>query len=283
MQFGAHIAGGGSLVGTIEKAKRVGVDCLQMFASPPSNWNKSRYNDEQMAEFKTLLKQNKIGPNFFHAIYLLNLGSDNPELLTKTIESLVHYLTIAPKMGVMGAIFHTGSHKGSGFEAVVNRVQDTMNEILANTPKASRLIIENNAGQGNLIGRNAEEIAQIIEGIKEQDRVAVCLDTCHAFANGTDWRIEEEVDRFVKEYDRLVSWERVIAIHANDSKFEVGNNKDRHQNIGEGFIGEQGFRNILAHPKFQNLPFFIETPGFDNDGPDKKNLDRLRQFAGKNT
>lgn len=279
MQFGAHISGGGSLKGTFDKAQRLKVDCLQMFASPPSNWNKPRYNEVEMAEFKQLIIEAKIGPNFFHAIYLLNLGTDNPELLRKSINSLVDYLAIAPKMAIAGGIFHTGSHKGNGFESIVKRVTDALNSILAATPKDSWLIIENNAGQGNLIGKDAAEIAHLIDGVKQKDRIKVAIDTCHAFATGTDWRKSEEVNTFVSDFDRQVGWEKIVVVHVNDSKFDLGQNKDRHENLGEGYIGEIGFRNILSHPKFKDLPFIIETPGFDNQGPDEKNLDRLRAYS----
>jgi deoxyribonuclease IV len=279
MKFGAHISPGGSLPKLIEKAQAMTVDCFQMFASPPSNWNKSKYDATQMAEFKALVEAAGYGPNFFHAIYLLNFGTENPELLQKSIDSLTHYLTIAPPMGIRGAIFHTGSHKGLGFEAVKKQVSQAFDEILANTPEESWLIIENNAGQGNLLARDATEIARLIDGVKQQDRVKVCLDTCHAFASGTDWRVPEQVETFVAEYERLVGWDKVVAIHANDSKFEVGFNKDRHENIGEGYISEVGFRNILHHPKFQEKAFLLEVPGFTNEGPDKPNLDRLRSYA----
>ncbi len=279
MKFGAHISGGGGLPGTLDKAKKLGVDCMAMFATAPSNWNKSSRTDEEMAVFKQGLADAGIGPNFFHAIYLLNFGSDNPELLKKSIDSLSYYLQVTPKMGMLGAVFHTGSHKGLGFDAVKKQVSEAFNEILDNTPEESYLIIENNAGQGNLISRNAEEIAALIDGVKQKDRVKVCIDTCHAFANGVDWRLDGAVDDFVAEYDRLIGWERIIAIHTNDSKFDVGQNKDRHENLGEGFIGEAGFRNILQHNKFQHLPFILETPGFDGTGPDVKNLERLKDYA----
>ncbi len=280
MKFGAHISGGGTLQGTFDKAQTMGVDCLQMFATPPSNWNKAKRTEEDMANFRQLLADANIGPNFFHAIYLLNFGSENTELWHKSIDSLSHYLTLAPQMGIMGAIFHTGSHKGNGFDSALGRVAEAFNSILAQTPKESHLIIENNAGQGNLIARDAEEIARMIDGVKEKDRVSVCIDTCHAFANGTDWRLPEAVDAFVADFDKTVGWEKIVAIHVNDSKFDIGQNKDRHENIGEGYIGEKGFRNILHHEKFQNLPFILEVPGFENKGPDAKNLERLREYAG---
>lgn len=279
MKFGAHISGGGSLAGTLEKAKNLGVDCLAMFATPPSNWNKATRTEEDMAAFKVGSAAAGIGPNFFHAIYLLNFGSDNPELLKKSIDSLSYYLQLAPKMGIQGAVFHTGSHKGLGFEAVKKQVSDAFNAVLDNSPEESYLIIENNAGQGNLISRNAEEIAALIDGVKQKDRVKVCIDTCHAFANGVDWRVDGVVDAFVEGYDRLVGWDRIVAVHANDSKFEVGLNKDRHENIGEGFIGEKGWKNILANEKFREKPFILEVPGFDDNGPDMKNLEVLRSFA----
>lgn len=279
LKLGAHISGAGSLTGLIDKAKLLEVTCFQMFASPPSNWNKPKHTPEAMADFKQLVLANQLGPNFFHAIYLLNLGSDNPDLLQKSIDSLTYTLSIAPAMGLEGAIFHTGSHKGLGFDAVLDRVCEAINQILDKTPDNSRLVIENNAGQGNLIGRNAEEIARILGGVKQADRVSVCLDTCHAFANGTDWRIPEEIEKFVNDFDRQVGWHKIVAIHTNDSKFEVGMNKDRHENIGEGFIGEIGFRNLLQHPKFKNLPFILETPGFTGEGPDVANLARLKEYA----
>lgn len=279
MTFGAHISGGGSLAGTFEKAKNMGAECIAMFATPPSNWNKANRSEEDMAAFKQGLTDAKIGPNFFHAIYLLNFGSDNPELVNKSIDSLTYYLTVAPKMGMQGAVFHTGSHKGLGFEAVKKQVSDAFNQILDNSPEESFLVIENNAGQGNLISRDATEIAALIDGVKQKDRVKVCIDTCHAFANGIDWRVDGVVDSFVAEYDRLVGWDRIVAIHTNDSKFEVGMNKDRHENIGEGFIGEKGFRNILQNKHFQEKPFILEVPGFDDNGPDIKNLERLRQYS----
>ena len=279
MKFGAHISGGGGLTGTLEKAKALGVESMAMFATPPSNWNKANRTDEEMAVFKQGLADAHMSPNFFHAIYLLNFGSDNLELVKKSIDSLSYYLQIAPKMGMLGAVFHTGSHKGLGFDAVKKQVSEAFNAILDNSPQESYLIIENNAGQGNLISRNAQEIAELIDGVKQKDRVAVCIDTCHAFANGVDWRVDGVVEDFVAEYDKYIGWERIVAIHANDSKFDVGQNKDRHENIGEGFIGENGFRKILKHDKFQHLPFILETPGFDGNGPDAKNLERLRQYA----
>jgi deoxyribonuclease-4 len=279
MKFGAHISGGGSLPGTVEKAKAMGAECISMFATPPSNWNKTNRTDEQMAEMKLLLEESHIGPNFFHAIYLLNFGSDNPDLVRKSIDSLTYYLQIAPKMGFQGAVFHTGSHKGLGFDAVKKQVSEAFNAILDDSPEESFLVIENNAGQGNLISRDATEIASLIDGVKQKHRVKVCIDTCHAFANGVDWRIDGIVDSFVEEYDRLVGWDRVVAIHANDSKFEVGLNKDRHENIGEGFIGEEGFRKILTNKQFQEKPFILEVPGFDDNGPDMKNLERLRALS----
>ena len=280
MKIGAHISGAGNLPGLLEKAKLLNVDCFQMFASPPSNWNKPKYTDEQKTAFKPLVKEAGLGPNFFHAIYLLNFGADNPELLRKSIDSLIGYLTIAPAMAIDGAIFHTGSHKGFGFDALKGQVCKAFDEILASTPKESQLVIENNAGQGNLIGRNAEEIAALLDGVKDNDRIKVAIDTCHAFANGTDWRIPNAVDDFVRTFDHFVGWEKVVVIHANDSKFDIGQNKDRHANIGEGFIGEVGWRNILTHPKFQSLPFILEVPGFAEEGPDKKNVDILRRLAG---
>lgn len=280
MKYGAHVGGAGSLRGIVDKAVRIGAECVQLFASPPSNWNSPKHTEEEMAEFKELMAQATLSPNYFHAIYLLNLASDNDDLWEKSINSLSRYLTIGPKMGVAGTIFHVGSHKGAGFEAVLPRVCSAINRILDNSPAESCLIIENNAGQGNLVGRDATEIARLIEGVTDRDRVAVCLDTCHSFANGLDWRDSEATDHYIAEFDRLVGWEKVIAIHANDSKFDVGQNKDRHQNIGEGFIGEVGFRNILNHPKMADLPFFLETPGFTAEGPDRPNLDRLREYSG---
>lgn len=283
IKIGAHLSGASRPTELFAKAEAMGISGVQTFASPPSNWAPPKISPESQAIWLAQTQALKLSPNFFHAIYLLNLGSDNPELLEKSIQAQIAALTLAPLMGVAGTIFHTGSHKGRGFEAVKDQVIAAFERILSETPSDSWLVIENNAGQGNLIGRDNQELSVLINGVKPElrPRLKVCIDTCHAFANGTDWRDLGQTKAFWQEFDQLVGLNRLVAIHANDSKFECGMNKDRHENIGLGLIGDAGWRNLLALPELQDKTFYLEVPGLAGEGPDKANVDKLKQLASE--
>ena len=182
---------------------------------------------------------------------------------------------MAEKLGMKGTIFHLGSFKNSTEEKALKQVIEAIKEILGSSGQVN-LILENSAGAGNLIGDSFREIGEIVRRVNDS-RVKVCLDTQHAFASGIDVKSQEGLNKTLQEFDREVGLKNLIAIHANDSKTEFNSKRDRHENIGEGFIGLEGFRNIINHPILKDIPFILEVPG-EGSGPDTNNILRLKNL-----
>ena len=232
---------------------------------------------EAISAFRERSAETGIGPAFLHGSYLVNLGGD-AELLEKSIGSLTDHMGAAAELGAQGVIFHSGSNKGKGFDAVLDQAVAAITQVLANTSEETWLIIENSAGAGNHIGATFEEIGRMIDAIdpKDSGRVRVCIDTQHTLAAGYDITTSAGLDAAMSEFDAAIGLDRLAAVHANDSKTELGSGKDRHENIGHGAIGEDGFANIMAHPAFADVPFLLEVPGMEGNGPDVPNIDALK-------
>jgi deoxyribonuclease IV len=282
MRIGAHVssAGGSHLV--FERARAIGAEAVQLFISAPQQWKAPVLTDEQVALFNRIREVSRT-PAFFHGVYLVNFGSQDPALLERSITSLTNYLRFADRMGVVGTIFHVGSHLGAGFDdALVKRICALLREVLDGASDGqSLLILENNAGQGNCIGGRFEELGAIIRGLDNDPRVAVCIDTCHAYAMGYDLATREGCELAMSEFDREIGFGRLAAVHANDTKQPLGTFRDRHENIGDGHIGFEGFRTLMAHAAFREVPFLLEVPGFDGRGPDAKNVRRLKKLRSE--
>ena len=217
---------------------------------------------------------------FLHGVYLINLATADPTLLNRSAGSLKQYLQFCDRTGAKGTIFHTGSHKGAGFDAVLPQIVGTIERVLEATPERTWLILENSAGQGGTVGGRFEELAAIIKGV-DSERVKVCLDTCHLYAAGYDVATPAGCDATMQEFDRLVGMDRLVAVHANDSKAGLGSGLDRHENIGQGQIGRAGFCAIAGHAAFRDVPFILEVPGFEGNGPDRRNVETLREICAE--
>lgn len=282
MRIGAHVSSAGGHHLVFERARKIGAEAVQLFISAPQQWKANELTDEQIAAFRGAREQYQM-PAFFHGVYLVNFGSADDALLARSKESLKHYLRSARLLGAEGTIFHVGSHLGAGFdEGMVKRICGMLREVLDDDPgNETKLILENNAGQGNCIGGTFKELGQLVRGLDNDPRVTVCIDTCHAFAMGYDLATEEGCDKAMDEFDREVGFERLVAVHANDSKMPIGTFRDRHANIGEGTIGSDGFRCLMSHRAFADVPFLLEVPGFKGDGPDLKNVRRLKQLRAE--
>ena len=278
LKVGAHVSIAKSLDLAIDRSVEIGADCIQIFGSAPQSWQPFIFPLEQVDLFMKKKEKFGIGPVFLHAIYLINLASDNPYILGRSIGSLEQYLKFGKVIGAEGVIFHVGSHKGKGFPAVAEQVVEAMRQILLRTEGSGKLILENSAGAGGVIGAKFGELGKLIKAVNSP-RLAVCLDTAHAFESGYDFKTKAGLDSSLKEFDRQVGLEKLSCLHANDSKTSLGSNRDRHANIGEGEIGLAGFKNIVNHPEIKDLPLVIETPGFDENGPDLKNMEILRGLA----
>lgn len=277
MWIGAHVSTAGGLTTAVDRAEAIDADAMQIFGSPPQMWRFKRPPDEAMAQFKERAAEAKLGPTYLHGIYLTNLAAEDPEKLRKGIESLKSYMDLAAGIDAGGVIFHTGSHKGVGFETVLPQVVASLREVLGDAPEGPYLCLENSAGAGNSIGRDFAELAAILDEV-DDDRLRICLDTCHLFAAGYDVTTTEALDTLFDEFDRVVGKEKLVAIHANDSKKPIGSALDRHENIGEGCIGIEGWRAIANHPRLQDLPLYLEVPGFEGDGPDKRNVEIMKSL-----
>ena len=280
MELGAHMSTAGGLPNAIYRGAELGCEAIQIFASPPQGWAFKPVPEALTAEFREKSAETGIKPVFFHAIYLINLGTPDPAHLKRGIDSLVKYMTLASEVDAAGIIFHPGSHKGAGYDAMLEQTVAGIEEVVSKSPEGPYLALENTAGMGRHIGAKFEELGRIMKAVEPQyrARLKVCLDTQHSLAAGYDVTTEDGLNAMMQEFDEWIGLDNLAAVHANDSKCPLGGGIDRHQNIGEGYIGIDGFENIMAHPAFRSVPFFLEVPGFDNKGPDKQNLEILKDI-----
>lgn len=279
MQIGAHVSSSGGLPKAVGRATDIGAEAIQIFVSAPQMWSFKDPPEEAVEGYRGAAIEASIGSTWLHGVYLTNLGAEDPAKLEKGVLSLTNYMRTAHRLGAAGVIFHPGSHKGVGLNGVFSQAIGAMTVVLEHSPEGPYLCLENSAGAGNSIGRNLEELAILMKGVGS-DRVRVCLDTCHLFAAGYDIRTTDGLDRLFDEVDRTIGAENLVVIHANDSKKPLGSHLDRHENIGEGHIGEAGWEAILTHPRLQHLPFLLEVPGYEGQGPDARNVATMKRLAG---
>jgi deoxyribonuclease IV len=276
-KVGAHVSAAVSLDLSIERAEKIGAEATQIFISPPQQWLQSKHGDEEIKRYKDAVAKTGINANFIHGTYLVNLATQKEEHLQKSIDWLVYALDLAGELGIKGVIFHTGSHGKLGFEAVLDQIVKSIKEILKNSKGEAYLILENSAGQGGSVGSKFSELGAILKAVNSP-RLRVCMDTCHAYVSGYNLKTKEGLKIALEEFDREVGLKNLVAIHANDCKFDIGSNKDRHENIGDGFLGKDGFDNLINNPHLKDVPFLLEVPGFAGTGPDKENVDILKKL-----
>ena len=274
MKLGAHVSASGGVSKSIDRALDIGAEAIQIFASSPRAWKFNHPKPEEVERFRKKSEESGIGPCYIHGSYLVNIGGSEDQL-QKSIDCLVNNMSAAGEIGAEGVIFHGGSHKGKGFDAVLNQAANCLTQVLEKSPDNVWLCLENSAGMGAHIGSSFREIGRILR-VVDHPNLKVCLDTEHCFAAGYNLAVPEELDKVIAEFDSEIGLDKLVAVHANDAKVELGSGVDRHENIGEGYIGISGFESILGNTAFKNVPFFLEVPGFDGNGPDKENLDRLK-------
>ena len=274
MKLGAHVSASGGVSKSIDRALDIGAEAIQIFASSPRAWKFNHPKPEEVERFRKKSEESGIGPCYIHGSYLVNIGGSEDQL-QKSIDCLVNNMSAAGEIGAEGVIFHGGSHKGKGFDAVLNQAANCLTQVLEKSPDNVWLCLENSAGMGAHIGSSFREIGRILR-VVDHPNLKVCLDTEHCFAAGYNLAVPEELDKVIAEFDSEIGLDKLVAVHANDAKVELGSGVDRHENIGEGYIGISGFESILGNTAFKDVPFFLEVPGFDGNGPDKENLDRLK-------
>lgn len=278
---GAHVSAAGGHFRAIENGMRLGVDAIQMFGASPQMWAAKHPTPEQAEKFKKAREGSGISQVFLHAAYLVNAASPDPIIRARSVQSLVDHLSIAEMLGADGLIFHLGSGKELPVEEASSHLEHAMKDVLEKVPGSAKLVMENSAGGGKKIGSTLGQLGELLRAVSNP-RVAVCLDTAHAFEAGIIEKFTpEEVKSFFDEFESAIGMKHLVAIHANDSMTQFNSHHDRHENIGEGYIGLKGFHALAAEARLSGVPFILETPGFTGEGPDEENVRRLRAAFAK--
>jgi deoxyribonuclease-4 len=266
----------------VEEARRCGCDVVQVFTKNNNQWRAKAISDQEAAQFAVSLRELAIERPLSHSSYLINLASPAAELWQKSVEAMVVELARAEQLGIPFVVVHPGSHTTASEEEGLALVAKALDAIHAQRPKGTaQVLLEITAGQGTNLGWKFEHLASILAQTKQADRVGICFDTCHAFAAGYDLRDAKIAKEMWRSFDELLGLDRLKAIHVNDSKRELGSRVDRHEHIGRGQIGPEGFRHLLCDRRFRDVPMYLETPKEDCEGEpwDVVNLRTLRELA----
>ncbi len=265
MLIGAHVSPAGGPAKAVERGEALGARSIQIFNQNPRAWKPTVYGDEQVQAFHEALDGSPVDALLIHAVYLLNAASEDPDIRAKTLTSLVASLRAGAALGATGVVLHPGSAKTGEVGPAIERAGAVITEALAET-EGCALHLENTAGTGGTLGRSFAELAALLEAAGGDERIAVCLDSCHMLASGIEIRTADALTAALDELEAHVGPGRIGSLHLNDSETPLGSNRDRHANIGEGEIGLDGCRVFLSEPRFKDLPCVLETPGPDRSG-----------------
>jgi deoxyribonuclease-4 len=262
-----------------DRAESVGCEAVQLFVRPNRSWAVPVLTGEDVALFRSKAETMGIRPIVAHTSYLLNLCSPQDDLWCKSIDTLVIELERCEELGVPWLVLHPGAHVGTGEEVGLARMARALGKAhAATTGFRTRLLLETTAGQGTRLGYRFEHLAWLLQQTPEGERLGICLDTCHVFAAGYELRTTDGYAATIGAFDRVIGLERLEAIHLNDSKGELGSRKDRHEHIGKGHIGLEGFHHVLNDARLARLPGILETPKSDDLHEDRENLAMLRRL-----
>jgi deoxyribonuclease-4 len=278
MLIGAHCSGG--VKGSLDKAAELGADAVQLFTQSPRAWRTPEPDPETYERFRDRRAELGMGAVLCHAVYLINLAAPDDEVYEKSVVTMRSTMEIACAIEADGVVFHVGSHLGAGFEQGLERVLPALEQVLELCSDKTWLLMENSAGTGGMIGRSIDELATLFEGLDRHPRLGLCLDSCHLFASGYDVTNAEGMAAVVDEVEAAIGLDRLRALHVNDSKTALGSNRDRHDNILDGLMGE-GLGAFLAHPKLQSLPAVLEVPGADDHGPNADEIRKTRELHAR--
>jgi len=275
--LGAHISISDGVDKAPEHGRKLTCDCMQIFSKNQMQW-KARPLDLDVAEdFKTKSREFKIAETVIHDSYLINLGSPDKALLQQSREAFLEEMVRAKHLGVRYLIFHPGAHMGAGEQAGLKKVAESMNWARKEFGSGDvELILETTAGQGTYLGHSFEQLARIIGYLEDQKNVGVCFDTCHAYAAGYDIKTKKGYEATFELFDATLGIQYLKAMHLNDSKGKQGSRLDRHEQIGNGFIGIEGFKNVMNDERLEKIPMVLETP--EGDKKYKQELKLLRSL-----
>jgi deoxyribonuclease IV len=275
--FGAHCSGG--VKKALDNAIEMGADVVQLFVQSPRTWRFPEHDPADLEAFRSKREEAGI-PALVHALYLVNLAAPDDAIYSKSVDTMRSTVDAACAIEADAVIFHVGSHLGAGLETGLERVVPALEQVLDRCNERTWLLVENSAGAGGTIGRSIDELVAIVDALGRHERLGICLDSCHLFVSGVDVTDPVVMSALLADVDARIGLDRLRALHANDAKAPLGSNRDRHDNIGEGLIGE-GLGVFLAQPAVQDLPVVLEVPGADGKGPNADEIRKLRELHAR--
>jgi len=278
MRFGFHIWIGEGFSKVPELARKRRARTIQFFSHNPRGWEVPILSEKEVKKFREGVEALDIKPLFLHMPYLANLASFNQNFYPRSVDVLTVELERAEMLGVPFLITHMGSRGEAREDESIERLVKTINYALQKVRNRVIVVIENTAGQGRQIGYKFSQIKTVIDGIENGERIGVCLDTAHAFESGYDLSKREGLEETLEEFERLIGLDKLKLLHLNDSKTPLGSRVDRHWHIGEGYIGSEGFRNIVNHQKLFHLPGIMETP-HKSEEDDVRNMSKIESLV----
>src|ERR1051326_1675084 len=278
--IGAHESIAGGIETAFERGDRAGCRTLQVFTKNSNQWRAKPLSEEAIANYKTAASKSTIRPVVAHDSYLINLCATDLSILEKSREAFIDELQRCNALGIPYLNFHPGAHMGAGEEEGIKKIVESLNQAHEATQGFKVMsVLETTAGQGSAIGHRFEQLRAIIDEVDDPARMGVCIDPCHIFAAGYDIRSNEAYQKTITEFDQIVGLRRLVAIHINDSKKPLGSKVDRHEHIGKGEIGKEGFRCLMKDERLAQIPKILETPKGEDLKEDRMNLALLRKLA----
>ena len=279
VKVGVHVSIAGSIDLAVDRAEKAGCDTFQIFSRNPRGWRFKEIPEEVAREFRRKLALTGISPVVDHMPYLPNLATPKEDVYARSVEALAEELERCAILGIPYLVTHLGSHLDSGKEGGFERTAEAISRALSSVENEVILLLETTSGSKNSVGGSFEDLAEIMRRVGREDRVGACFDTCHAFVAGYELRTAEGVAETMEGFNEAVGLSRLKVVHLNDSKGPLASKLDRHEHIGLGEIGEEGFRRILRHPAIRALPLILETP-VDERRDDRGNIALVRKLAG---
>jgi len=273
--FGAHVSAAGGISKAIDRIEEIGGDAVQVFTQSPRMWKPTEHSEEELERFRARRREARVEHVSCHALYLVNLASRDETVRENSLSALRATMAAAQGIGAEAVIFHVGSHLGYGFDEAVEVVASALRELLELTTDELWLCMENAAGAGGTIGRSVAELAALSDAVGGHPRLGLCLDSCHWWASGVDVSDRSALGAAIDDLDARMGLEQLRVLHVNDSKTPLGSNRDRHELVGKGLIGD-GLATFLGHPAFQSLPAIVET--WVDEGSETRDLDAMRDL-----
>lgn len=277
--IGAHMSIAGGLQNAPLAGERFGCTAIQIFSKNNHQLSAKPLTVQEIESFRSAVAKTKVAVPLAHCAYLINLASPKSDNYKRSLASMKSEVERASQLSVPYVVLHPGSHTDSGVAEGIVRIADAINRIHeGQKTKEPMILLECMAGQGSCIGSTLEELLQIMEKVKDQNRIGICIDTCHLFAAGYDIRTGESFAKILDRFDELIGLDRIKAFHLNDSKKGLGSHVDRHEHIGQGEIGLEAFRFLLKEDRFAQIPMVLETPKNDDGSWDMMNMETLRSL-----